>query len=158
MKRDFSKKRTFFEYNITVRETELPQSPPTMLTRSQSPDYWSPPPVSTHQEWRHILALLPHSHCLVSNIACLLSWLSPAFDYLLVAPVFCSPFSTVSTLCRSHWIPWKRTDYSQIRPKKPCHSPQFTRLASLPCQCSINLLLFLLPCSFVYLLTISLIS
>ncbi len=47
-----------------VRES---QSPQTTITRSQSPDYWAPPPVSTHQE-HYFNALLPSSHRLVSNI------------------------------------------------------------------------------------------
>ncbi len=54
-----------------VREPS--QAPPTTHTRSQSPDYWAPPPVSTHQE-HYFNALLPSHHCLVSNIPCLLTW------------------------------------------------------------------------------------
>ncbi len=86
----------------TVRESpQSPQSPPTTLTRSQSPDYCSPPPVSINQQ-HYIPALLPFTHCLVSNIPCWLPWPTYPFVYLPVAPVFRSPFSTAPVLHRLH--------------------------------------------------------
>ncbi len=53
-----------------VRES---QSPPTTHTRSESPNYWALPPVSTYQE-HYINALLPSNQCLISNIPCWLTW------------------------------------------------------------------------------------
>ncbi len=100
----------------TVRESpQSPQSPPTTLTRSKSPEFWSPPPVSTNQQ-HYIIGVLPHTHCLVSNITCL-TYLTLTFVYLpAIISTIRSSFSTVPTLHRYPalslpWTPWKKAHF-----------------------------------------------
>ncbi len=84
-----------------VRES---QSPQTTITRSQSPDYWAPPPVSTHQE-HYFNALLPSSHRLVSNIDCVmyLTHLPLSFSQLfLSSDLRSSPDSAALVLLHLH--------------------------------------------------------
>ncbi len=69
-----------------------------------SPDYWAPPPVSTHQE-HYFNALLPSSHRLVSNIDCVmcLTHLPLSFSQLfLSSDLRSSPDSAALVLLHLH--------------------------------------------------------
>ncbi len=81
-----------------VRESQSPQSPPTTHTRSNSPDYWLPPPVTSHQE-HYINAFLPNSHCLVSNIPCWLTWPSYLLSTVSSFLLYPIPASLIWTCC-----------------------------------------------------------
>ncbi len=79
----------------TVRESQSsqsPQSPSTTHTRSNSPDFWSPPPdikctISTHSPEQSLSGL---KHSMLTHLTLL------SFVYGLVVPVFRSQISTVS--------------------------------------------------------------
>ncbi len=132
------------------------------ITITWSPDYWAPPPVSTHQE-HFIHTLLLHSHCLqfaVRNKHCnvLLTWLT--YHCLPLVPVFRFPFSTgLHHSCAPpsprSIVPTgspgigNRTCYTQMRLSWTlqflAHSPGLcTLLHSTVCHQSIKLLLFAL--------------
>ncbi len=118
----------FSIYGCAVRESQSslsPQSPPITHTRSNSPDYWSPPPVTSHQA-HYINALLPNSHCLVLNTPCWLTW--PAY---LLSTVSLFPCSAPRSppLLSSRWSLWLklRIESSQIRLSRNVFIPDSLR-------------------------------
>ncbi len=131
--------------HICVKESQSsqsPQSPPSTHTRSNSPDYWSPPPVTSHQE-HYINTLLPNSHCLVSNITCWITWasyrLSTLSSFLCFDPRSPpSPSSIAPAGPLDKVKDWLLTDKTLWNFSIPVSLTWTRCIASFPCHSSIN--------------------
>ncbi len=122
--------------NLSVRESQSsqsPQSPPTTHTRSNSPDYWSPPPVtiSTHSSrtvtvWSqtfHVDSPDPLSFCLQSRRSCV-----PLADLHRS----CAPPSPSSISSLDKVKDWLLTDKTLEASPFLIHSPGLAALLHFP--------------------------